>query len=183
MNVTEELNCLKDVLDAMPCGIYWKSKEGVYLGCNKAQAKYWRGLTSDNIKGKTDDELYFRKRSKVIRESDRKVMQDKEPQMKEEIIRTPGEDNQFFLTQKLPLINDKGEVCGLVSMIQDVTDLPTLPPSLNELWRDSSYGKARERQYLKDRVIQTYAYDLHSVKMGLSALQVILEALVKQTKQ
>ena len=161
MNVIEELTCLKDVLDALPYGIYWKDKDGTYLGCNKAQAKYWRDLTPDDIQGKTDDELYFRKRAKVIRESDRQVMQDKAPQVKEEIIRTAGEENRFLLTQKLPLINDEGEICGIVSMIQDLTE---------------------ERKYLKDRAAQWHAHDLHSVKMGLSALEVSLESLIEETK-
>ena len=161
INVMEELTCLKDVLTALPYGIYWKDKDGMYLGCNKAQEKYWRGLTSDDIKGKTDDELYFRKRAKIIRESDHKVMQDKVPQMKEETIRTSGKDNQYFLTQKLPLINDKGEICGIVSMTQDVS---------------------AERKYLKDQAVQYHAHDLHSVKMGLSALQISLESLMNKSK-
>ena len=148
MNVTEELTCLKDVLDALPCAIYWKDTTGTYLGCNKKQAHHWGETSPDAIVGKTDSELHFRYRLKSIRETDRQVIQDKKTIFKEDVIRVPGENDQFCLTHKMPLINNKGEIWGIVGMTQDVTE---------------------DRQYLKDSVVQMHAHDLHSVKMGLSA--------------
>ena len=162
MNVMEELNCLKDVLDTLPCAIYWKDIKGTYLGCNKKQALHWGESSPDAIVGKTDSNLHFRYRLESIRETDRKVMQDKKTIVKEDVVRMPGENDQFYLTHKMPLINAEGKICGIVGMTQEVT---------------------KDRQYLKARAAQCHAHDLHSVKQGLSALQASLESLMTQTKK
>ena len=156
MDTTDKLSRLQNVLDALPCGVYWKDRKGTYLGCNKAQANYWGESSPEDIEGKTDDDLYFRYRLKAIRETDSKVLQDKTPIITEDVTKLPDGDEQFFMTHKMPLVDSDGKICGIVGVTQDMTE---------------------DRKRLKAHVVRLQAHELFSVKAGLTALQMSLEAL------
>ena len=158
MDLTEKLACLQNVLDTLPLRIYWKDTEGIYLGCNKKQADFWKINNPSAIIGRTDEDLHFRYRLKSIKESDQRVIQDKEAVISEEVTRTGRGEECTVLTHKMPLVNSEGNIVGILGMVQDVT---------------------KDRLFLKEKVICDQAHELRSLHMGLTTLQLSLEALVK----
>ena len=168
MDVIDELTNLKNVLDTLPGHIYWKTNSGTYLGCNQAFAEYWGEDTPDAIRGKTDEELYFRCWLAEVKATDQIVIRDKCAVTFEDTFDLGNGDKMCGITRKIPLVDAQGNVRGIVGMVEDVTDLPTLPPSLNELWRDSSYGKAREKRLLKHNFIRAQRAELTNIYMGIT---------------
>ena len=95
----------ESIIENLPGHLYWKDKDGVFLGCNNQQAKD-AGLSSPSeIIGKTDFDMPWKKLAKSIRENDIKVMQIGAPITIEE---------KSYLSTKVPLFNEQGEIIGIL---------------------------------------------------------------------
>ena len=75
-DLEEENNFLKQIISHIPGNVYWKNKQGFYLGCNKNAAKFVRTLESE-IKGKTIYDLLDKEMAKEIDKTDKKIMRGK----------------------------------------------------------------------------------------------------------
>lgn len=76
---------LDNILRNTPGSIYWKDKEGRYLGCNAFQASMAGVSSAAEMIGKTDYELPWKKSADVIRATDKRIM---ETQQSESLIET-----------------------------------------------------------------------------------------------
>ena len=113
---------LNYILAHTPAHIYWKDRNGVYLGSNDKQA-ISLGLKSGNeIVGKTDMELPWGKgNAAVFRENDLEVMATGKMKTAEELAIYDRRD-AVVLSQKVPLRNSFGEVIGVLGISVDITD-------------------------------------------------------------
>ena len=68
-----ETALLNGLLNSMPDVIYFKDKEGIYLGCNQAYTDFI-GIAKENIIGKTDYDLYPKSIADLFRENDLVLM-------------------------------------------------------------------------------------------------------------
>ncbi len=89
------------ILSVLPGHIYWKDREGRYLGCNQLQAEF-HGLTRENIIGKTEFDLLPPEQAKTIIAIDESIMKNGETKTLEEKITLNGEP-RIFLSKKVPL--------------------------------------------------------------------------------
>ncbi len=104
-----------------PGHVYWKNTRGVYLGCNYSNAKTLNLESPADIIGKTDFDLVWRKNAKAFRKNDLFVLDSKKPEVMEEVALI-GDKQLVYLSQKLPLINEKGTVVGIIGISIDITD-------------------------------------------------------------
>jgi len=114
-------NDLYNILDAVPVSVYWKDKEGKYLGCNKYMANL-AGLTRNAIIGRTDSELLWKDASNSLHDIDYIVIKNKAKYEAEEKTKMDNGDERTFLSTKIPLYNSKKAVVGLVGISLDITD-------------------------------------------------------------
>ena len=71
---------LQLVMNNIPQAVFWKSKDLVYLGANQAFAEDAGAESSQDLIGKTDYDLAWKKEeADFFRECDRKVMDSGEP--------------------------------------------------------------------------------------------------------
>jgi len=115
---------LRNIIEAIPCTVFWKDRNTVYLGCNDRFAEY-AGLTDrDAIVGKTDYDLaWTREEADWYRQCDREVMESGTPLINvEESLRRADGTESAILTSKVPLRNDEGEVTGVLGIFTDITD-------------------------------------------------------------
>ncbi len=114
---------LENILRCMPGSVYWKDRNGVYLGCNQMQAEM-AGLESPNdMIGKTDSEMPWKEISQILEEVDQRIMNTGVP---EEIIEKPTLSNGMqliMLTNKSPLYDSEGKIIGIVGTSLDITAL------------------------------------------------------------
>ena len=113
---------LEYIIAHLPEHIYWKDKNGVYLGSNDKQAQSLGFQFGNELVGKVDFELpWGKKRAAVFRENDIQVMQSGIAQTKEEPSIVDGKP-AVVLSHKVPLKSKAGKVIGIIGISLDITD-------------------------------------------------------------
>ncbi|BDA70056.1 hypothetical protein CAL7716_042220 [Calothrix sp. PCC 7716] len=115
---------LKLIINLMPQALAWKDRNSVYLGCNQKLAAI-AGLTKpEEIIGKTDYDLAWKKEeADFFRQCDRQVMDSN--QAKLHIIESKqqaGGKQAWLDTSKIPLHDKIGQVIGILAVIDDITE-------------------------------------------------------------
>lgn len=121
---------VEKMLNDTPGHIYWKDREGRYLGCNLRQAQSCGFDSIEAFVGKNDFELIAHEEAEIIRANDLEVMASNAPWIKEETVELKGK-MLTFLSHKQPLRNDQGEVVGIIGMSFDITDKKQLIDSIS----------------------------------------------------
>ncbi len=115
---------LQLVIDNIPQFIFWKDINSVYLGCNRSFA-HAAGLDNSlEIVGKTDENLsWSSEAADRFREYDDRVIATDIPQYHiiESLLSADGKQNWKDIN-KIPLHNIKGNVVGLLSTVEDITE-------------------------------------------------------------
>ncbi len=124
MKLKASQDMLQLVMNNIPLFIFWKDTSCIYLGCNDNFAKVAGVGTPENIVGKTDFDLAWRREeAERFRESDREVIQTGNPvyDVIEQQLRADGND-AWTKTTKVPLVDDEGNVIGVLGTQEDVTE-------------------------------------------------------------
>ena len=113
---------MREILDAVPVRIFWKDKNNVYLGANKLFLED-AGLTDEKqIIGKTDRELVWKEEAQAFIDDDNKVMHTGVSKLLfEEPISLADGSRGYLLTSKVPLLDDKKNVQGILGVYNDIT--------------------------------------------------------------
>ncbi|QEL17624.1 PAS domain S-box protein [Limnoglobus roseus] len=115
---------LRTVIANIPCGVFWKDRDSVYLGCNDLFARNHALPSPDAVVGRTDDELGTpAAQAAGFRAWDRRVMDAGEPALGvEEVLTRPDGSRAVLLTGKVPLRDASGAIVGVLGVYQDITD-------------------------------------------------------------
>ena len=115
---------LQMVIENIPENIFWKDKDLVYLGCNKNYAKLVGLKSTEDIIGKTDDNLFsdinklekFREHETYALKNDTSIYHNIE-------LWDSKEGQQIWLdTNRIPLHDFKGNSVGILVTYQDITE-------------------------------------------------------------
>ncbi|MSP53412.1 MAG: PAS domain-containing protein [Gammaproteobacteria bacterium] len=113
---------LNNIIYSLPGHLYWKDVNGIYVGCNDAQARSLGLNNGQEVIGKTDFELTWAAGdAKKFRENDLKVMNNRKAITMEESAIFNGKPS-IVLSQKFPLKNDTEEVFGILGISLDITE-------------------------------------------------------------
>ncbi len=120
----ESTQMFKLVLDNMPAFVFWKDRNGVYLGCNHLFAANAGLKSAEEIVGKTDLDLPWKNtEAPGYRAVDRAVMESGTPKINyEETQRTADGRTMDVRTSKIPLRSPEGEVIGVLGAFEDITE-------------------------------------------------------------
>jgi PAS domain S-box-containing protein len=120
----ESQQMLQSVIDNIPQSIFWKDRNSVYLGCNRNFAQLAGVSSPENIVGKTDYDLPWKKEeTNFFGKCDRRVMESDTPEyhIVEPLLRADGK--QVWLgTNKVPLHDSQGNVVGILGTFADITE-------------------------------------------------------------
>ncbi len=116
---------LDGIITHIPSGVYWKDRAGRYRGCNAAFAQAAGVARPADIVGKTDYDLAWEpQQTRWFRECDERVMRTAEPLLNiEEAERQADGRVALLLTSKVPLRDAEGQVCGVLGVDTDITEL------------------------------------------------------------
>jgi two-component system aerobic respiration control sensor histidine kinase ArcB len=122
MSFNKDLELFNKIIHVVPGNIYWKDREGRYLGCNDNQLKIARLSSLEDIVGKTDFDLYDRELAKKVHAVDERVMRTGKPlKFEEQGINEKG-IAAIYLTDKQPLFDENHKVYGLIGISIDITE-------------------------------------------------------------
>jgi PAS domain S-box-containing protein len=122
--LAETIQMLQLVIDTIPVRVFWKTKESVFLGCNKLFAADAGMDSPDKLIGKTDFDMNWREQAEQYVADDRTVIETGIPKLNYEEKQTTPKGYQIWLrTSKVPLRNIDNEIIGVLGTYDDITPL------------------------------------------------------------
>ncbi len=125
---------LQHIVDSVPQSIFWKDRNSVFLGCNQLYIKA-TGLSSpEQIVGKTDLDLpWLRQDSEAYRADDQYVMSNNIEKLHiiEPLQQADGQ-RRWIDTSKVPLLDDDGQVYGILGIYEDITERKRVEKALTD---------------------------------------------------
>ena len=123
-SLLNQYNLLQNIVDTIPVRVFWKDKEGVFLGVNDLVVMD-AGLTSkDEIVGKTDFDMpWSSEETQGYLDDDKSIMNSGVPRLSFEETQTGSNGETIVLTtSKVPLKDINGEVVGILGTYDDITE-------------------------------------------------------------
>lgn len=111
---------IRALIEAIPASIYFKDLSGRNLVVNKAYEEL-AGRERGDIIGKTDEELLPKKLADQCRISDEQVFGTGKTYHGEEKVISQTGDIVYFETTKSPILDEHGDIVGLVGVSRDIT--------------------------------------------------------------
>ena len=130
--IEEDKVLLQTIIDSIPMRIFWKDKDGVYLGANKQFLEDENLSYESDIIGKDDFDMVWKNEAEIYRANDKKVIDSRQSELNIVRNQTQGEENIVISTSKVPLIDHEGNSFGVLGINQDITSRKTLELSVQE---------------------------------------------------
>lgn len=171
---------LQNIVSSLPGHVYWKNKQGVYLGCNDAQAESLGLKSHKDMIGKTDYDLSPKNLADIYKKIDLEIMKNR----KEEIIEEPtiyhGKSG-VFLSHKRPMLDNVGNVIGILGISLDVTDRKETEKKLHEskIKEKIQEEKIETMQTLGGSIAHELRTPLNSINSANNNILVHLPALIE----
>lgn len=144
IELEEQIEIYKHVLELMPQRVFWKNKQSVYLGANAAFAKDAGLPEASKIVG-TNDFDYFPKEAQLYINDDHRTMQSRQHMLNAEEPQTALDGKKIWLrTSKRPMVNSENEVIGLLGTYDEITELKNVQFELQES-KDKLEERVKER--------------------------------------
>lgn len=110
-----------EILNQLPCHVYWKDRNGVFIGCNTRQWKDLNRNSFNDVIGKTDRDFLSKKDFDFIKSIDEAVVASGEQKIVEERLNIDGV-NVLYLSHKVPLRNKNNKIIGVLGVSIDITE-------------------------------------------------------------
>ncbi|MBD3425636.1 MAG: PAS domain S-box protein [Candidatus Omnitrophica bacterium] len=125
---------LSNILSNIPHYVFWKNTDLVYQGCNENFARVAGVGEPENIVGKTDYDLAWKKEeADFFRKCDKEVIKNRKPMLniEEPQLQADGKE-ATLLTSKVPLVDSEGNVFGMLGIYADITDRKNMEEILRQ---------------------------------------------------
>jgi len=120
ISLHEERALLRALIDSVPDLIFFKDKNSVYLGCNKAFGDYF-GRVEDDWIGRSDLDFFPKEEAEFFRNKDREMLTSGKQRQNEEWLPAADGRKLLFETLKTPYYGPDGKILGLIGISRDIT--------------------------------------------------------------
>lgn len=140
LELIHQKNILRTIIDTLPEAIFYKDENSKYLGYNKAFLNNFKNfhncnlLDDDSLLKKTDLDLMHNKhRAMNFYKQDKEILKNKKPISFENCYKHP--DGHIITEEsiKTPIIDESGNIRGIVGISRDITQHKTLEEKLRYL--------------------------------------------------
>jgi PAS domain S-box-containing protein len=173
----ESTALLQAISDTSTDMIFAKDERGCMRFANPATLALI-GKPADEVLGRTDAEFLNDKEvARRVMENDRRVMDTRESAELEETVPLADGQEKIWLSRKLPFLDDRGEVIGLLGISRDITD------------RKRAEQDLRDANLRKDEFLAMLAHELRNplapITTGARLLELFAhdESRVRQASQ
>ena len=113
---------LEKIIENAPVIIFWKDKNGVFKGANSQFLELMNLKTKKELIGKKDSDFNISEKNDYMTD-DLFVMKTKKPKLNYiETITAKDKNIKTLNTSKVPLFDEKGEVIGILGVVNDITE-------------------------------------------------------------
>ncbi len=171
---------LQNIISHLPGHVYWKDRDGRYLGCNDKQAESLNLQSPDEIIGKTDFDLSWKEKAHEIRKNDLEVIKKGHLIAVEESGKLADGSTVVAISQKAPLRNKNDEIIGLLGISFDITELKQAQKQALDAQAKASAEKATKRALLIFAGMQTHDLrtPLATIDLAISGFKKNIETLI-----
>lgn len=175
--LSAQLYQIEKIAACVPGNFYWKNTNSEYLGCNQSLMNMLGLQSTKEIVGKTDYDLWP-DQAAAIRAHDQKVMRSRETIYLEEKVTRPAAKDMYFTVIKMPLLDDFGNIVGVLGNSLDITELKNTQYSLTK-----AKIAAEAASHAKTEFIANMSHDIRTPLNGIIGISSILEETVKNDEQ
>ncbi len=171
----ESQQMLQLVMNSIPQAVFWKDRNSVYLGCNLVFARHAGLSAPEEVVGKTDHDLCWRKEeADHYKQVDNHVMETNTPEYHIIESQLQADDKQAWVdTNKVPLHDSKGNVVGILGTYEDITER-------KEAERARQFAEERYRTIFENSAV---AITMADENERLISWNKFTEALLAMTKE
>lgn len=134
----DTVSSLESMIAHLPGNVYWMDKNCVHIGCNN-NVLNMLGLTRKEYIGKTYEELakivnWKDGQGESFKRDDMEVLRTGKPKFNVEELPLPHQDGRVlhYLTSRVPMRNEAGEIVGVAGISIDITDRKKMEEELKE---------------------------------------------------
>jgi two-component system, OmpR family, aerobic respiration control sensor histidine kinase ArcB len=168
-----EIFQLETLIENMPCNVYWVDKECKMINCNQNVLNMLQ-MSREEFRGKTYEELsqiaqWPEGLAQKLKNDDLHVMRTGTPVFGLEDPPIPHANGTFsnFLSSRVPLRNQAGDILGIAGISMDVTALK------------EARAKAEIANLAKSAFIANMSHDIRTPLTGVIGLSELLESELK----
>jgi len=176
IKTSERKHLLRTLIDNLPLNVYIKDLESRKILVNKSEVEFSGFENEEDLLGK-DDFVYLDEASaRMCREEDLSVMKSLKPLLDKEDIIIRKDGKAFtFLTSKIPLIGEEGNVTGLIGFSLDISNLKQKEEELRNLINVTS---------LQNKKLIDFAHIIsHNLRSHTANFSMLLKFLVNEKKE
>ncbi|HYA39792.1 MAG TPA: PAS domain S-box protein [Syntrophobacteraceae bacterium] len=167
----ESQQMLHSVLDTIPVRVFWKDRDSKFLGCNRPFALDAGLQSPEEIVGKNDFEMGWAEQAQLYISDDRMVIKTGRPKLGyEEPQTTPNGDRIWLRTSKVPLLDVKGRIKGVLGTYEDITAQKRVEESLQKA-HDELERRVEERTAELTKVNEALQGEILERKQAEEALR------------
>lgn len=130
-NLDEQLNFFQTLLDAIPVPIYYKNKQCVYLGINRAFEQLFH-RRREEVVGKNTFDVHPPELARELHDKDMEMLRSHGSQIHERVRTYKDGTQKTALIHKATFNDSSGEVAGFVGIAIDISDLKQVEASLRQ---------------------------------------------------
>ncbi len=138
----ERESLFRNIIAAIPCGVFWKDRHSNYLGCNDQFARH-QGLDSaEQIVGRRDHELPFGSfAGEESQAADHQIIETGQPILNLEETQNRPNGKATLLISRVPLRNHAGDVIGVLGTCLDLTEQKRLEEQFRQAQKMEAVGR------------------------------------------
>ena len=168
----EALHTLSEILDSIPEHVYWKDTNGVFVGCNRQQAKSVGLSSAEDLIGKTDYDILPVEQAESIVKTDKEIIDSGKSKI---IFEKSNEHNGLlasYKSHKAPLRDSEGNIIGILGVSLDITELER-----NEKKLKLALNKSLVAEKTKNAILHNFRHDLLTSQSGHELLRYCIETM------
>lgn len=186
-NIVENIiKYYESIIGCMPGNVYWLDNNGVAIGCNDNVLKMFGLHSLSEFKGLSFEDMgrigsWTKEAEQAFKNDTLKVVTSGKPILNIEEPPIPHANGKmiYFLTSRVPLYDQTGNIIGVVGISIDITDLKNAQASLKE-----AKEQAEKANQLKSEFIRNMEHDIRTPFGGIWGLaNILFEREIDQTKK